>query len=226
MRRTFDLSTVLAALGAVLVIVALFLEWYEPGLSAWDVFEVVDWALLALAAGALALVIAETTGAAAPSRRLPWVAGTIAFLVVAEVIDAPPAVAGAERAIGAWLALGGAFLLVAGVALALLQISVRIDVGDRERRRRTAAVDARVAASRARDEGRGRADEPAAAAEDTGGDAGREPRSALWKRPDEGKSKARVEGETSPPAGVSPGPAEDPDRTQPLPAVEPRERDG
>lgn len=204
MRRNFDLSTVLAALGAVNVVVALFFEWYDPGLSAWDVFEIVDWALLALALFALAVLAAETFGTAPPSQRMPWIAGAMALLVVAELIDAPPAAAGSERAFGAWLALGGIVLLVAGVGLALLRISVTIDVAGRERRRRTAAVDARAS------------DGPATT-DATGG--------GLWKRAPAGKAKGQVEGEPGPsgaaarpaaPAADAPADA-DLDRTQPLP---------
>lgn len=49
---------VLLGAGAILLIVSLFLDWFEPGLSAWTVFEVWDIVLAALALGALAPVAA------------------------------------------------------------------------------------------------------------------------------------------------------------------------
>jgi hypothetical protein len=144
MRRDVDLSIGLVAIGAIAVLVSLFLDWYEPGLAAWDAFEVVDWLLLAFAVAALALAGSAATrsaGAGAAGTRLAFICGIVAFLVIAEILDPPPAVRGADREIGAWIALGGAALMVAGAVLAIAQISVTIDVS--ERRRRTAAVDAR-----------------------------------------------------------------------------------
>lgn len=213
MRRNFDLSAVLAALGAVIVIVALFFEWYDPGLTAFEAFEVVDWALLGLALAALAILATESLASAPPSGRLPWVAGAIGLLVLAQIIDAPPAAAGAERELGAWLALAGVVLLGLGVALALLRISVTIDVAERERRRRMRAVDAR-----GDDDSAGAGGSTAASAATAGG---------LWKRPDDAESKGRVEGESSPAQTAGPGAAQpDPDRTQPLPTTERPARDG
>ena len=41
MTRRFDIGPVVLGLGAILVLVALFLEWYGQ-LSAWDTFELAD----------------------------------------------------------------------------------------------------------------------------------------------------------------------------------------
>jgi hypothetical protein len=46
----------LVVLGAAALIVSLFLHWYEPGRSAWTVFEVWDLALAAIGIAALAAV--------------------------------------------------------------------------------------------------------------------------------------------------------------------------
>lgn len=209
MRRNFDLSAVLAALGAVIVIAALFFDWYEPGLSAFEAFEIVDWALLALALAALAILLGESLSSSPPTGRLPWVAGAIGLLVVAELADAPPAAAGAGREIGAWLALAGVVVLGLGVALSLLRISITVDIAERERRRR------RMRAVDARGEQPSQAS-PAAAAPDRA--------SGLWKRPDESRSKGQVEGETDP-SQATDRVSLDPERTQPLPAVESPDRD-
>jgi len=105
-------------------------------------------------------------------------------------------VRGADRAVGAWIALGGSALMAAGAVLAVAQISVTIDIS--ERRRRTAAVDARDAA------------DPAAGAAPP-----REPGGPLWTPP----AAAAADGDEPVPAPDGDGPALDPDRTQPLPRV-------
>jgi hypothetical protein len=194
LRRNFDLSTGLVAIGAAAVLVSLFLDWYVPGLSAWDVFEIVDWALVALAAGALVVLGGEASATTPPTQRLAWIAGLVALLVVSQLIDPPPAVPDdASREVGAWIALAGAALMVTGAVLRLMRISVTIDVAERERRRRTAAVDAR-GHGEARDEAAAASPSPAGSSST----AAAEPASNLWKGPA----------------------ADDPDRTQPLPPAE------
>ena len=198
MRRDLDLGIGLVAIGAIAVLVSLFLDWYEPGLAAWDAFELVDWLLLAIAVAALALAGSAATRSAGPGAagtRLAWICGIVAFVVIAQLLDPPPAVRGADRAVGAWIALGGSALMVAGAVLAIAQISVTIDVS--ERRRRTAAVDARNG---------GDGDPPASGPAGAGAAGG----SALWTPPattDDGEERDRDV------------PEADPERTQPLPPV-------
>jgi hypothetical protein len=189
MRRNFDLSTGLVGIGAVAVLISLFLDWYQPGLTAWHVFELADWLLAALAVGALVIILTETASADSSSQKLAWICGIVAFVVIAQLIDPPPAASGNDRAAGAWVALAGSVAMVAGAVLALAQISVTIDVA--ERRRRTAAVDARDgrAGSRSDDAAAGQRDETAAGHDpDAGGSAssrvGGRGASGLWKRPD------------------------------------------
>ncbi len=106
-------------------------------------------------------------GGGVPSNRLAWICGLLAFVVVAQLLDPPPAARGEAREVGAWLALGGSALMVAGAVLAMAQISVTIDVTERERRQRMAAVDARD------DDG---GDEPGSTAPRSAG-------SGLWQAP-------------------------------------------
>ena len=50
--RRLDAGAVVAAGGAVLLLISLFLDWYGDGglgYSAWTVFEVIDLALAAIA---------------------------------------------------------------------------------------------------------------------------------------------------------------------------------
>jgi hypothetical protein len=147
LRHKLDLGSALVALGALLLAVALFLDWYEPGLSAWDAFEVVDWLLAGLV---VITLVGLALGPGADLRRwVPVLAGAALFLVVAQVIDPPPAAAEASRETGAWLALAAGLLMASGIAMSLASISVTVDVRERERRRRVAAVDRREAAAAA-----------------------------------------------------------------------------
>jgi hypothetical protein len=221
-RSNYDLSTALVAIGAIAVLISLFLDWYEPGLSAFDVFEVTDWLLVALAVGALVVIGTEAwSGGGTPNNRLAWICGLLAFLVIAQLLDPPPAARGESREIGAWLALGGSALMVAGAVLAMAQISVTIDVTERERRRRMAAVDARA------DDG---SEAPTTATAAAGGLSG------LWQAPttpdapaapgappDARRStpgpepKAPAESAAAPKATPkAPPAADDPERTQPM----------
>ena len=74
MRHRIDLGAGLVALGAIGLLVSLFLDWYSPALSAWDAFEIVDWALVlcavaALVAVAIALRERHHAAAVADARR-------------------------------------------------------------------------------------------------------------------------------------------------------------
>jgi hypothetical protein len=149
MRQRIDLGAGLVALGAVGLLISLFLDWYSPSITAWDAFEIVDWGLAFCAVAALTAVgIALRDATTAP----PWLAGVILaalVLVASQIIDPPPAAHGAGRAAGAWVALGGVALMVLANALTAASISVTVDVRGRERRRRVAAVDRRESAAAA-----------------------------------------------------------------------------
>jgi hypothetical protein len=140
--RRFDIGPILLALGALLLLVGLFLKWYGP-LSAWDAFEVTDVLLAAL--GVAALVAAA--GLLAPEaeyfdrRALPWIAGAAFLLVAAELLNPPPGTSGENLGTGAWLALAGVVVIAAGTVLSLGRVSLAVAVEGRDRRRRVAAVD-------------------------------------------------------------------------------------
>jgi uncharacterized membrane protein HdeD (DUF308 family) len=61
----------LVAIGAIALIVSLFLNWYEPGRSAWTVFEVWDIVLAAIGIAAIAAILParERTCAMSTSSR-------------------------------------------------------------------------------------------------------------------------------------------------------------
>jgi hypothetical protein len=178
MTRRFELGPLLAALGALLLLVALFLAWYGA-LTAWDAFELTDLLLAALAVGGLVVAAA----ALAPevfdvdARWLPWLAGAAFVVVAAQLIDPPPIAVGRERHEGAWLALAGTLLMVAGTVLTLGRVSFAVAVEGRERRRRVAAVDHRPPPTSEHEAapGSARASEPLLRRRERGPDPGRDP---------------------------------------------------
>lgn len=119
----------LVAIGAVLLLVSLFLDWYQPGRSAWTVFEVWDLVLGVLALVALVAVAGRLR--LVRSRPDSWLVGpsVVAFvIVVASLLNHPPAAIGQDPMIGIWLALVAAVLMLVGVALSVAQVSVAINV--------------------------------------------------------------------------------------------------
>jgi hypothetical protein len=141
MNRKFDAGTSLVALGALVLLVALFLDWFTPGGNAWQVFEVLDLVLAAIAVGALAAL----GGWLGEDRtRPPAVLAAAALVIVAvQLIDPPPIFGDAQIENGAWLALGASVVMLVGAILTLANISVTVDVREREARR-VAAVDLRT----------------------------------------------------------------------------------
>jgi hypothetical protein len=140
LRERFDAGTGLVALGAVVLLVSLFVDWYSPSGDAWAVFEVVDVLLAAAAVAALVAIVPRYAGL---QRALPAIAFGALFVVVVQIVDAPPSARGDEIEAGAWLALAGTALMAAGATLSAASISVTVDVRGRDRRRRSAAIDAR-----------------------------------------------------------------------------------
>jgi hypothetical protein len=119
-----EAGPVLAAIGAVLILVSLFLPWFDPGGSAWTVFEVIDLALAVLALDALAAAAERIALRELRPVPLPlWVAGVTAFVLVgSQLVNHPPAAIGSSLDTGAWLALGGAALMLVGGLLSRARI--------------------------------------------------------------------------------------------------------
>jgi hypothetical protein len=144
MTRRFDIGPLLTALGAAVLLVALFLDWYGRS-SAWSAFEVVDVLLAALAVlsliTALGLLVPEV--ATVEKRWLGWLTGAVVVVVCAELINPPPVVADTSLGLGAWLAFAAACAMLVGVVLTLSRVSFAVSVEGRDQRRRVAAVDHR-----------------------------------------------------------------------------------
>jgi hypothetical protein len=120
-----SLGPIVTALGAILLLVALFLDWFEPGFSAWTGFEVWDLVLALLALAAIAAA-ARHTGLLRDGPGLPlWLPGAIALAIVAsQLINHPPAADGADKLTGAWLALAASAVMALGWLLSRVRFAL------------------------------------------------------------------------------------------------------
>jgi hypothetical protein len=146
MTRRLEAGPLLVTLGALLLLVGLFLNWYEGEITAWEAFEVWDLVLFVLALGAIAagMGLATQDTELTDRRLLPAGVVAVAVIVAAQIIDPPPAAAGQDPEIGAWLALGAALVMCAGALLTFGRVHFAVTVEERQPpRHRVAAVDAR-----------------------------------------------------------------------------------
>ena len=142
--RRFEIGPLIVALGSLVLLVSLFMDWYGDQ-TAWGAFEVADVLLAALAIGALATA-AGLVASQAPyldRRWLPALAIGAAVLVIAELLSPPPAAGGADPQPGAWLAFAAVLVMLAGTVLSLGRVSFSFAIEGREPRHRVSAVDNR-----------------------------------------------------------------------------------
>ena len=129
--REIQAGPLLAAAGAVLLVVALFLDWYDE-FSAWTIFELVD---LLLAALALAAVLSALSGVGLPRwvpvRALPAVGAAAFVLVASQLLNHPPAGTDRELELGAWLGFAGAIAMLVGGLVSVARVSFAVNVSDR-----------------------------------------------------------------------------------------------
>jgi len=142
--RRIEIGPLAVLVGSLLLLVSLFLDWYElrpdVGFTAFTVFEVLDIVLAALAivagAGALGRLLRGTPdgpGDHALDRVAPGVAIAALILVLSQVFNHPPPAVGRQALSGQWLALSGAALMTAGAVLDAARISFALNVSPRER---------------------------------------------------------------------------------------------
>jgi len=145
MTRRLEAGPLLVTLGALLLLVSLFLEWFTGDLTAWDAFEVWDLVLFVLALAAIAAGMGLTTQDVdlVDRRYLPAAVAVVAVIVASQIIDPPPAAAGQDADAGAWLALGSALVMCLGAVLTFGRVRVALTVEGRDQRRHVSAVDAR-----------------------------------------------------------------------------------
>jgi len=150
----FELGPLLMLAGAVLLLVSLFVEWFEPGLTAWAAFELLDLVL----AGMALVVLLAALGLLAPgwgitdAERVPLVVAAALAIVAVQLLDPPPIAGDGSAETGAWIALAATFLMAAGALLAFGRLRLQVSFEGRDPRRRVSAVDARPHPS---EEGRG-----------------------------------------------------------------------
>ena len=135
-RRRFPVGPLVAALGGLLLLVRLFLDWFDD-FTAWTIFEVLDLVLAAIAVASLATLVREL-GVPLPRVRvlaagalLP-LALTAFVVVVSQLMNHPPAGVDRDPDAGAWLALGATAVMLAGAILAAARISLAVDVAPSE----------------------------------------------------------------------------------------------
>jgi hypothetical protein len=145
MTRRLEAGPLLVTLGAVLLLVSLFLSWYTGDISAWEAFEVWDVVLFLLALASIAAGLGLTTQdfELVDRRILPAAVLAVAVIVVSQMIDPPPAATGEDPEIGWWLAIGGGLLMIVGAVLMFGSVHLSFTVEGRDQRRHVSAVDAR-----------------------------------------------------------------------------------
>ena len=122
------IGALLAAVGGVLLIVSLGLDWYGE-LSGFNSFEFLDLLLVLLALVTLAVLAAELGVLRTPLRSgTPLVLGVVALVVVlSQLINHPPAGIGDDVETGLWLGLAGAALMLAGAILSTARIAIAVE---------------------------------------------------------------------------------------------------
>ncbi|CAA9531465.1 MAG: hypothetical protein AVDCRST_MAG30-3819 [uncultured Solirubrobacteraceae bacterium] len=148
MARRIEAGPLVVALGAILLLVSLFLEWFEPGLTAWTAFEALDLVLAAIAIAALlaALGLIAPNLATLDRRWLAPLAVAALVIIGSQVLNPPPGAGNGDIEPGGWLGLAGALLMCAGALLSFSKVRFAVTVEGRDPRRRVQAVDARASA--------------------------------------------------------------------------------
>jgi hypothetical protein len=126
------LGPLVAAVGAVLLIVSLFIDWYET-FSGFTIFEFIDLLLVLLALATVAS-LASGLGLIRPvvSPGVSLAVAVFAVLVVfSQIVNHPPGANGLEKDLGIWLALSGSALMVAGAVLGYAHISLAVETRPR-----------------------------------------------------------------------------------------------
>jgi hypothetical protein len=145
MSRRFEVGPILVAIGAIVLLISLFLDWYGS-LTAWEAFEVVEVLLGSLAVAAFVIAVGQLIPDLEyiERRRLPVVVLAVAVLVAAEIINPPPAAGGQDPALGAWIAFGAAVAMFIGAVLTIGRVRFAVSIEGREiRRERVTVVDNR-----------------------------------------------------------------------------------
>ncbi len=128
-RRRLRAGEWIAAASGALLVVSLFLPWYEvgdAGVSAFDAYGVVDALLLLvglLGVGLLLVTAMQRTAAVgvASDALLTVVAGIVVIVAAIRVVQVPSELdaAGADRTAYAWIGLAAALGVLVGAVIAM-----------------------------------------------------------------------------------------------------------
>lgn len=132
--QRFEGASLVALFGAVLLLVSPFLTWFDPGGSAWSLFEVVDLVMIfaALYVGVTATARLLAIRDSDDPRFMPIAGGAAFVVVLATMLEPPPVALDSSIGFGAWLALVGSGIITAAGLLELARVSVTVSVGARE----------------------------------------------------------------------------------------------
>jgi hypothetical protein len=126
------LGPLVATVGALLLIVSLFLDWYDT-FTGFTIFEFLDLLLVMLALVTIASLVAGLglmPAVVSPGASLA--AAMFALLVVlSQIVNHPPGANGLDKELGIWLGLSGAALMVAGAVLGYAHISLAVETRPR-----------------------------------------------------------------------------------------------
>jgi hypothetical protein len=127
-RTQIPIGPLVAAVGAVLLIVSLGLDWYAD-LSGFNSFEVLDLLLVVLALVALAELVGALGLVRTPLRSgTPLVVGVVALVIVlSQLVNHPPAGYQDDVGTGLWLGLAGAALMLVGAILSTARIAIAVE---------------------------------------------------------------------------------------------------
>jgi hypothetical protein len=129
MREThIPVGSLLAAIGGILLIVSLGLDWYGD-FSAFTSFEV--WDLVLLVLGLLTLgLLAAALGLLRSRVRTGTglvVGATALIIVLSQLINHPPAGIDLDEGTGLWLGLAGSALMLLGAVLSTARIAISVE---------------------------------------------------------------------------------------------------
>ena len=129
MREThIPIGSLLAAIGGILLIVSLGLDWYGD-FSGFTVFEVWDLVLLVLglvAIASLAVALGFLRTRFRPGTSLA-VGATALIIVLSQLINHPPAGIDLDESTGLWLGLAGSALMLLGAVLSTARIAIAVE---------------------------------------------------------------------------------------------------
>jgi len=129
MREThIPIGSLLAAIGGILLIVSLGLDWYGD-FSAFTSFEV--WDLVLLVLGLLTLALLAAALGLLPTRFRTGtgllVGATALIIVLSQLINHPPAGIDLDEGTGLWLGLAGSALMLLGAVLSTARIAISVE---------------------------------------------------------------------------------------------------